>query len=105
MFIVLILLFAAFFSGLELAFITSNKLRFELDKKKKNITSSILSIFYRNPQQFISTMLVGNNICLVVYGMLMAEVMTPWLSPIGNEFIITLVQIILATAIVLITGE
>jgi len=105
MFIVLILLFAAFFSGLELAFITSNKLRFELDKKKKNITSSILSIFYRNPQQFISTMLVGNNICLVVYGMLMAEVMTPWLSPIGNQVIITFIQTVLATAIVLITGE
>lgn len=105
MFILLTLLFTAFFSGLELAFITSNKLRFELDKKQRNLTSSILSIFYRNPQQFISTMLVGNNICLVIYGLLMAKVMTPWLSPIGNQFIITFIQTILATAIMLITGE
>ena len=50
-------------------------------------------------------MLVGNNICLVIYGLLMAEVMTPWLNPIGSQFIITLVQTILATVLVLITGE
>ena len=105
MFILLTLLLSAFFSGLEIAFVTSNKLRFELDKKQPNLTSSILSIFYRNPQQFISTMLVGNNICLVIYGLLMAELLTPWLSPIGNQFLITFVQTILATAIVLITGE
>jgi CBS domain containing-hemolysin-like protein len=105
MFILLTLLLSAFFSGLEIAFVTSNRLRFELDKKQPNLTSSILSVFYRNPQQFISTMLVGNNICLVIYGLLMAEVMTPWLSPIGNQFLITFLQTILATAIVLITGE
>ena len=105
MFILLTLLLSAFFSGLEIAFVTSNKLRFELDKKQPNLTSYILSIFYRNPQQFISTMLVGNNICLVIYGLLMAELLTPWLSPIGNQFLITFVQTILATAIVLITGE
>jgi CBS domain containing-hemolysin-like protein len=104
-FILLTLLLSAFFSGLEIAFVTSNKLRFELDKKQRNLTSSILSIFYRNPQQFISTMLVGNNISLVIYGLLMAEVMTPWLSPIGNQFLITLVQTVLATVLVLITGE
>jgi CBS domain containing-hemolysin-like protein len=104
-FILLTLIFSAFFSGLEIAFVTSNKLRFELDKKQRNLTSSILSIFYRNPQQFISTMLVGNNISLVIYGLLMAKVMTPWLSPLGNQFVITLVQTIFATAIVLITGE
>lgn len=104
-FILLTLLFSAFFSGLEIAFVTSNKLRFELDKKQRNLTSSILSIFYRNSQQFISTMLVGNNVCLVIYGLLMAKLMTPWLSPIGNELLITLIQTILATIIVLITGE
>jgi len=104
-YILLTLLLSAFFSGLEIAFVTSNKLRFELDKKQRNLTSSILSVFYRNPQQFISTMLVGNNISIVIYGLLMAKVMTPWLSPIGNQFIITLIQTIFATAIVLITGE
>ncbi|MEI8086431.1 MAG: hemolysin family protein [Paludibacter sp.] len=104
--ILLTLLFSAFFSGLEIAFLTSNKLRFELDKKQQNLTSSILSIFYKHPQQFISTMLVGNNICLVIYGLLMAEVMTPPLQLlIGNQLLITFIQTILATAIVLITGE
>ena len=105
MFILLTLLFSAFFSGLEIAFVSSNKLRFELDKKQQNLTSAILSIFYRNSQQFISTMLVGNNICLVIYGLLMAQVMTPWLSPIENQFIVTFLQTILATTIVLVTGE
>jgi CBS domain containing-hemolysin-like protein len=105
-YIILTLIFSAFFSGLEIAFISSNKLRFELDKKNQNLTSTILSIFYRHPQQFISTMLVGNNICLVIYGLLMAEVMTPPLQTIiGNQYIITFVQTVLATAIVLITGE
>ena len=104
-FILFTLLFSAFFSGLEIAFVTSNKLRFELNKKQRNLTSSILSIFYRNPQQFISTMLVGNNICLVIYGLLMAQLMTPWLSFLGNQLIITLIQTILATIIVLFTGE
>lgn len=104
-YILLTLLFSAFFSGLEIAFVTSNKLRFELDKKQRSLTSSILSIFYRNPQQFISTMLVGNNICLVIYGLLMAQLMTPWLGFIGNPFVITLIQTILATVIVLFTGE
>ncbi len=104
-FILLTLIFSAFFSGLEIAFVTSNKLRFELNKKQRNFTSSILSIFYRNPQQFISTMLVGNNICLVIYGLLMAQIMTPWLSFMGSQFLITFTQTILATIIVLFTGE
>ena len=100
------LLSSAFFSGLEIAFITSNKLRFELDKKHRNLTSSILSIFYNHPQQFISTMLVGNNISLVVYGLLMAELLTPPLQILlGSQLLITFTQTILATAIVLFTGE
>ena len=104
-YILLTLLFSAFFSGLEIAFVTSNKLRFELDKKQRNLTSSILSIFYRNPQQFISTMLVGNNICLVIYGLLMAQALAPWLNSIGNQFVVTFIQTIIATVIVLFTGE
>lgn len=90
---------------MEIAFISSNKLRFELDKKQKNLSSSILSIFYRNPQQFISTMLVGNNVSLVIYGLLMADLLNPLLSAINNQYIIMLLQTIIATIIVLFTGE
>jgi len=90
---------------MEIAFVSSNKLRFELDKKQRSLTSSILSIFYNHPEQYISTMLVGNNVCLVIYGLLMARILTPWLTPLENQFLITLVQTIIATAIVLVTGE
>jgi len=90
---------------MEIAFVSSNKLRFELDKKQRSLTSSILSIFYNHPQQYISTMLVGNNVCLVMYGLLMARFLSPWLAPLENQFLITLVQTIIATAIVLVTGE
>ncbi len=103
--IIIILVFSAFFSGMEIAFVSSNKLRFELDKKQQGVASSILSVFYDHPQQYISTMLVGNNICLVVYGMLMAEILNPYLVFLGNPFLVTLVQTVIATVIVLITGE
>lgn len=99
------LLLSAFFSGMEMAFVSSNKLRFELDKKQKGFTTSILNIFYEHPQQYISTMLVGNNICLVIYSMLMAQILTPWLSFLHDQFLITLAQTIIATIIVLFTGE
>lgn len=104
-YIIFSLLFSAFFSGMEIAFVSSNKLRFELDKKHRGLASTILSVFYRNPQQYISTMLVGNNISLVVYGLLMADALAPWLAPLSNVFAITLVQTLLATIIVLFTGE
>ena len=104
-YILISLLLSAFFSGMEIAFISSNKLRFELDKKQRSLTSSILSVFYKYPQQFISTMLVGNNIAIVIYGLLMAQLLTPWLSFLQSEALITVVQTIIATVIVLFTGE
>ena len=104
-YIIITLLFAAFFSGMEIAFTSSNKLRFELDRKNRNLTSSIISIFYKNPQQFISTMLVGNNISLVLFALLISIQLTPRFEIIGSTFISLFLQIIIATVIVLITGE
>lgn len=90
---------------MEIAFVSSNKLRFELEKKNHGFTSSILSIFYEQPQRFISAMLVGNNIVLVIYGLLMADFLSPLFTSIDNQAIITLLQTVIATIIVLVTGE
>ena len=104
-YIIITLILSAFFSGMEIAFVSSNKLRFELEKKERSLTSSLLSIFYKHPQQFISSMLVGNNIALVVYGLMMADFLSPLFSFTQNQFLITFLQTILATIIVLFTGE
>ena len=78
--IIIILLFSAFFSGMEIAFVSSNKLQVELDRNNMNMTSKILSIFYSHPNDFISALLVGNNIALVIYGILMADVINQTIS-------------------------
>ena len=105
--ILITMAFSAFFSGMEIAFVSSNKLRFEMDRNEQSITSRILSIFYKNPNNFISTMLVGNNIALFIYGILMAELIEKNLlaNYIDNEFLLVLSQTIISTLIILVTGE
>ena len=105
--ILITMLFSAFFSGMEIAFVSSNKLRFEMDRSEESLTSRVLSIFFQNPNNFISTMLVGNNIALVIYGILMAEIIEEQLLSgiIDNEFVLVLTQTIISTLIILVTGE
>ena len=98
-------LFSAFFSGMEIAFVSVDKLRLEMDRKP-GITSSILSHFFRHSSNFISTMLVGNNIALVIYGILMAQILDKYiLGGIGNEFVVLLLQTVISTLIIIVTGE
>ena len=98
-------LFSAFFSGMEIAFVSVDKLRLEMDRKP-GITSSILSHFFRHSSNFISTMLVGNNIALVIYGILMAQILDKYiLGDIGNEFVVLFLQTVISTLIIIVTGE
>lgn len=98
--------FSAFFSGMEIAFVSVDKLRFEMDKNA-GVTSAILSYFFRNPNDFISTMLVGNNIALVIYGIFMAQIIEGNLlaGVISNHFAVVLIQTIISTLVILVTGE
>jgi len=108
--IIICLLFSALFSGMEIAFISSNRLHIELRGKQGSISERIISRFANHPSQFISTILVGNNLALVLYGILMSVLLEPWIISILPEELIgdisiLLVQTIISTLIVLITAE
>lgn len=103
-YIILSLAGILFFAGIETAYMASNRLRFELAKKDKSLNSYIISIFYNNPQQFISTLFVGKYISLVAYGVLIAMWLVEPFASMGLAFSLIL-QIIIAATILVIVGE
>ena len=104
--IILCLILSAFFSGMEIAFLTSNKLRIELESKQNYLPARVLSFFIKKPAQFIATCLVGNNISLVIYGLFMALILEPFISIyISSHAGLLMLQTLVSTAIVLLTAE
>ncbi len=103
------LLFSALFSGLEIAFLSSDRLRFEMDLEQRTFSSRLLERFFRNPNIYISTMLVGNNIALVVYSTMMAHLIESFLPDSINtadyEFLLVLIETLVSTAIVIVVAE
>ncbi|MDG2371033.1 MAG: hemolysin family protein [Flavobacteriaceae bacterium] len=108
--IILSLLLSAFFSGLEIAFVSSNRLFLEIQKKQTGFSSILLKKCTENPSRFIATMLVGNNISLVIYGIFMGEriisILFPEINNLNNvQLDILLYQTTISTLIILITAE
>ena len=108
--IVLTLIFSALFAGLEIAFISANKLKIEVDKNKGELSGRILSDLNRYPSRFIGAMLLGNNISLVIYGIVMSNLLEPVISSFLPEFMashfwILIFQTIISTLVILVTAE
>lgn len=108
--IFIILLLSAFFSGMEIAFITADKFRIELKSKQGVITAKILSGFIQNQSHFIGTTLVGNNIALVIYGIIMGGLLNDTIrnylpNYFNSDFVVIILQTVIATFIVIIAGE
>jgi len=103
--IIITLLFSAFFSGMEIAFVASNRMLVEMDKDKRGLSGRILRVFYQHPNNFVSTMLVGNNIVLVIYGIFFADLFDQTLFRGMDAAFTVPADTILSTIIVLFTGE
>ena len=109
--IVLSLILSAFFSGMEIAYVSSNKIHIEIEKKQRGLLSKLLTKITAKPSKFIATMLIGNNIALVIYGFYMGDVLVEWfathLSPTSilvNELSL-LSQTVVSTLVILVTAE
>lgn len=104
--ILICLLLSAFFSGMEIAFLASNKLRIEIDKSNKGITQTLIDLFISNSGMYITTLLVGNNIMMVIYGIFMSDYLKNQLAflelPIGTQL---LVETVISTLIILFVAE
>jgi CBS domain containing-hemolysin-like protein len=104
--IVISILLSAFFSGMEIAFVSANKMHIELEKKREGFIPRILTKITHKSSKFITTMLVGNNISLVIYSYYMGKLLTSILPINGlNELSILLIQTIISTIVILITAE
>ena len=103
--LVVAMLFSAFFSGMEIAFVSSNRLRAEMDREKNGWTQRAIAYFYQHPNNFVSTMLVGNNIALVVYGLLFARIFDATLFYNLSDGLRVTAATLLSTVVVLFTGE
>ena len=100
------MLFSAFFSGMEIAFVSSNRMLAEMDREKNGLSQKALHLFYSHPNNFVSTMLVGNNIALVIYGILFAQIFDQTLfSGFVNDGSRVVADTLLSTLVVLFTGE
>lgn len=108
--IVICLLLSAFFSGMEIAYFSSNKVFLSIEKRQNNFNASILNKLTEKPSQFITAMLVGNNVVLVIYGFVTGDLITNWienLAPIfkENEFVSLITQTLISTIVILFTAE
>lgn len=103
--LIITMIFSAFFSGMEIAFVSSNRLRAEMDREKNGLAQQAIDVFYRHPNNFVSTMLVGNNIALVIYGILFARIFDATLFYSLSDGARVTADTLLSTAVVLFTGE
>lgn len=100
------LILSALFSGTEIAYVTADRVRVEIDMKRGGIIGSILNRFYSHSEFFISSILVGNNVVLVIYGMGTAALLEPWIKTwTDSEAVVLLVQTLISTGIILLAGE
>lgn len=104
------LFFSALCSGLEIAFNSINRLQLEVDYKKNTFSARVITYFFRNQSRFITTLLLGNNIALIVYGITIARILEPFVNNIlpaslNNDFMMLLVQTVLSTLLILLVGE
>ena len=103
--IIITMVLSAFFSGMEIAFVASNRLLAEMDKEKNGIAQKCLTIYYNNPNGFVSTMLVGNNIVLVMYGIFFAQIFDTTLFASFDSATRVILDTLASTLIILFTGE
>ncbi len=104
--ITIVLILSAFFSGMEIAYISANKFRAELDNKLHKFSSALVSKLLKNPSQYISTMLIGNNLVLVLYSIFMADLLNPVLYKYTtSEIVIMITETVVSTFIILIFAE